>query len=210
MIRYLSAQSLAQFPKLSRTMFSDRAAQFVGRLGWPVAVDANGEERDQYDALNPIYVIWENRDGSHGGSVRFLPTIGRTMVQEHFSELTNGASIRSRKIWECTRFCVSPGAGPNIAPALMLGGLCLGVGQGLSHAVGVFDARMIGVYKRLGWAPAVLGQTGTRSTGIAAGLWAFEEHRRDGLLRKAGLSREISDYWYDRAFAPAGRMAETA
>ena len=90
------------------------------------------------------------------------------MVQEHFSELTNGASIKSRNIWECTRFCVSPGAGPNVAPALMLGGLCLGLGQGLSHAVGVFDARMIGVYKRLGWAPAVLGQTGTQSTGIAA------------------------------------------
>ena len=33
--------------------------------------------------LNPLYVIWEIPDGSHGGSMRFLPTSGRTMVHEH-------------------------------------------------------------------------------------------------------------------------------
>ena len=200
MIRYLTATALRRFPKLESTMYKDRAAQFVGRLGWDVTVDARGEERDQYDVLDPLYVIWENRDGSHGGSMRFLPTTGRTMLDEHFSELTQNVRIRSPYIWECTRFCLGKGAGANVAPALMLGGLEVGLGHGLSHAVGVFDARMIRVYGRLGWPPAVLGTTGEGRDAISAGLWDFDAERRQTLLRKSGLSHEISTYWYERAF----------
>jgi acyl homoserine lactone synthase len=200
MIRYLTAADLRHFPKLEATMYRDRAAQFVGRLGWDVTVNAKGEERDQYDVLDPLYVIWENRDGSHGGSLRFLPTTGRTMLEEHFSELTQGVSIKSPHIWECTRFCLGKGAGANVAPALMLGGLEVGLGHGLSHAVGVFDARMIRVYGRLGWPPALMGTTGEGRDAISAGLWDFDVAYRDMLLRKSGLSGEISTYWYERAF----------
>ncbi len=200
MIRYLTATALRQFPKLEATMFRDRAAQFVGRLGWDVTVNGEGEERDQYDVLDPLYVIWENRDGSHGGSLRFLPTTGGTMLAEHFSELTQGVSIKSPHIWECTRFCLGKKAGANVAPALMLGGLEVGLGHGLSHAVGVFDARMIRVYGRLGWPPALMGTTGEGRDAISAGLWDFDEGYRDTLLRKSGLSGEISTYWYERAF----------
>jgi N-acyl-L-homoserine lactone synthetase len=37
-----------------------------------------GQERDRYDDLNPLYVIWQEHDGRHAGSMRFLPTTGRT------------------------------------------------------------------------------------------------------------------------------------
>ena len=40
-------------------MFRDRAEQFSQRLGWAVSVNASGHERDQYDELNPLYVIWQ-------------------------------------------------------------------------------------------------------------------------------------------------------
>ena len=76
MIRYLYADELHNFPKLSQTMFEDRADQFKTRLDWDVLVDERGRERDEYDDLNPLYVIWEQPDGSHGGSMRFLPTTG--------------------------------------------------------------------------------------------------------------------------------------
>lgn len=49
-------------------MFRDRAAQFKTRLKWQVDVDENGFERDEYDALNPIYVVLENNLGRHEGS----------------------------------------------------------------------------------------------------------------------------------------------
>ena len=161
MLRYLTWEDLNTRPRLRDTMFQDRARQFRTRLGWDVSVDEDGLERDQYDALpGVIYTIWEQPDGSHGGSMRFLPTTGRTMVDEHFSQLTQGVRISSPWIWECTRFCLTPGAKPRVAPALMLAGLDLGLASGLSHSIGVFDAPMVRVYARLGWSPAVLGTEG--------------------------------------------------
>ena len=74
MIRFLYGDSLADHSRLAQSMFRDRAKQFSERLGWEVSVDDAGEERDQYDALNPLYVIWQRPDGLHGGSMRFLPT----------------------------------------------------------------------------------------------------------------------------------------
>ena len=150
MIRYLYADQLPDEPDLARSMFQDRAAQFAMRLGWDVRITSEGEERDQYDALNPLYVIWQGEDGRHGGSMRFLPTVGRTMVNEHFLHLTNGVRIESPLIWECTRYCLAPGAGPQVAAALILAGGEILQGFGLTHFVGVFDARMIRIYRRIG------------------------------------------------------------
>jgi acyl homoserine lactone synthase len=90
MIRFLYGDSLADHSRLAQSMFRDRAKQFSERLGWEVSVDDAGEERDQYDALNPLYVIWQRPDGLHGGSMRFLPTTGRCMTHEHFLHLSGG------------------------------------------------------------------------------------------------------------------------
>ena len=199
MLRYLYTDDLSRFPRLAGTMFRDRAHQFHGRLKWEVAVDDDGNERDEYDAMNPLYVIWERPDGTHGGSLRFLPTTGRTMVNDHFSDLTDGVRIASPYIWECTRFCLSAGAEARVSAALMLGGVEAGTGAGLSHAVGVFDARMIRIYRRLGWGPIILGTSGTGRAAISLGLWAFEDDVRPRLLAKAGVSAEVSRFWYDRS-----------
>ena len=80
MLCYIYAEDLHRFPRLRDTMFRDRAEQFKKRLGWAVSVNEAGEERDEYDDLNPLYVIWE-ADGRHGGSMRFLPTTGPTMAR---------------------------------------------------------------------------------------------------------------------------------
>jgi acyl homoserine lactone synthase len=203
MIRYLQAHELSRFPALADGMFRDRAAQFRDRLKWDVTVDAEGRERDQYDTDAALYVIWEGADGRHGGSMRFLPTTGATMVNDHFLHLTDGVRIASPHIWECTRFCLAPGAWGRAAAALMLGGLELGLRFGLSHAVGVFDAPMLRVYRGLGWSPAVLGT----AAGVSAGLWAFEPDLRSGLCRKAEVSAELSGWWVRRAFGDALRLA---
>jgi acyl homoserine lactone synthase len=204
MLRYLYADELSAFPKLARTMFTDRATQFRDRMKWEVSVDDNGEERDVYDHLNPLYVIWQHRDGSHGGSMRFLPTTGSTMVEDCFLHLTDGVRIVSPFIWECTRFCLARDAGRTVSAALMLGGLDLGLSQGLSHAIGVFDARMVRIYRALGWPPAILGTDGQGAEKTSVGLWAFEPELRSGLLAKAGLSAEVADFWLARAFAATG------
>ena len=207
MLRYLYADDLHRFPKLADTMFRDRAHQFRDRLNWDVTVGADGHERDTYDALNPLYVIWQGADGRHGGSMRFLPTTGRTMVEDHFLHLTDGVAIKSPFIWECTRFCLAPDAGPNVSAALMLGGMELGLGAHLSHALGVFDARMVRIYRRLGWGPTILGADGAGRDAITVGLWAFQPEIRPHLLHRAGISAELSRHWHARAFAASGTPA---
>ena len=76
MLRYIYGRDLHHFPRLRDTMHRDRASQFRDRMKWDVTVDGDGYERDAYDAMNPLYVIWQQPDGSHGGSMRFLPTSG--------------------------------------------------------------------------------------------------------------------------------------
>lgn len=200
MIRYVYANELANFPVLADSMFRHRAAQFHDRLGWDVTVDENGHERDQYDVLNPLYVIWEQPDGTHGGSMRFLPTTGRTMVNEHFLNLTDGVRIESPLIWECTRFCLAPDASPRVSAALMLAGGEILRGFHLAHFVGVFDARMIRVYKMLGGSPDILGMSGDGPDAIGVGLWEFTETAHAKLMRRAGITAQQSEAWFRGGF----------
>jgi acyl homoserine lactone synthase len=174
-IRILYGDQSAANPILFNSMFSDRAVQFSRRLNWPVNADENGYERDEYDAQNPLYVIWQLEDGSHGDSMRFLPTTGPVMVNDHFRHLTNGVTIASPLIWECTRFCIAPHAKAGLTSARpLLAAAELGTRFHLDHVVGVFDAGMIRVYSALGWRPEVLGTDGQRRDAISVGLWDFK------------------------------------
>jgi len=199
MLRYVYGDDLGKFPKLQDTMHRDRAAQFRDRLKWEVTVDARGWEQDEYDSMNPLYVIWEEPGGAHGGSMRFLPTSGRTMVNDHFSHLAD-TQISSPLIWECTRFCLARKASPKVAGALMLAGGELMRAFALTHLLGVFDARMIRIYNMIGAAPEVLGSTGKGRDQISVGLWEYREEDRVKVLDRSGLSSEISEAWFARSF----------
>ncbi len=205
MLRYIYANDLSRFPLLRDTMFRDRAEQFSKRLGWDVSVNEAGEERDQYDELNPLYVIWEMADGRHGGSMRFMPTVGRTMVNEHFSHLTGGVTIESPLIWECTRFCLSPSADRRASAALALGAGELMAAYKLKHYVGVFDAKMQRIYRLMGLEPEVIGMDGEGRDAIGVGLWSMDESAFAPTVKRVGVSRETSRGWlrYSLAGKPA-------
>ncbi len=207
MLRYLTSAGLRQHPVLQATMFADRTAQFRDRLGWAVKVDAEGWECDEYDAADPLYVIWQNPDGRHGGSMRFLPTTGTTMVNDHFARLIPGGRIADAGIWECTRFCLADGAGRQVTAALMLGGAEVGAGYGLRQSVGVFDARMVRIYRQLGWQPQIIGQEGTGRDAIGLGLWTFSEPTRRMLADRAGLSPEVSRHYFRMSLGEVARAA---
>ncbi|WP_050929121.1 acyl-homoserine-lactone synthase [Aestuariivita boseongensis] len=212
MLRYLYGHDLHLHPKLSTSMFRDRADQFSARLGWDVHVNANGEERDDYDALDPLYVIWQRPDGAHGGSMRFLPTTGPVMVNEVFGHLTGGAPIQSPLIWECTRFCLSRDAGPRVAAALMLGGGEIMRGFGIRHFAGVFDRRMERIYRAIGSWPEILGSEGEGRDRISVGLWSFDADAQSRVATRAGISPDLSRLWFRRAFgdSPAVLHARSA
>jgi acyl homoserine lactone synthase len=203
MIRYIYAEELDTLPQLKHTMFVDRATQFKTRLKWDVSVNATGYEIDEYDTLNPMYVIWQMPDGTHGGSMRLLPTVGQTMVNDHFTHLTKGVRIESALIWECTRFCISPrfeGHEKEIATALLCAGCEIGLEFGLTDSVGVFDARMVRIYRRIGWEPTILGTGGTGADKTSVGLWKVSEEARDRMCLNAGISTETPSAWFEASF----------
>lgn len=202
MLRFLRADELPRFPALAETMFRDRARQFRDRLGWAVRVDARGWEMDEYDRANPLYVIWQAPDGSHLGSMRFLPTLGPTMVNDHFARLAPGGRIADPDTWECTRFCLSERAEGRVSAALMLGAAELGLGLGLARAVAVFDARMVRIYRLLGWPPEILGSEGAGREAVSLGFWRFSPEIRLRMAGAAGIAPALSRLWLTRALGP--------
>ena len=199
MLKFLYADELDDHYQLSTSMFQDRTQQFHNRLKWDVCVDHKGEERDEYDSLNPLYVIWERDDGLHGGSMRFLPTMGRCMVNEHFSHLLDGREIKSPDVWECTRFCLNADASRSIAAVLMLAGGELMRAFGIAKFVGVFDQRMTRIYRRIGASPYVLASTGLGREQVNVGLWSFCEQTMTTVSKTAGLSNGESRKWLEAA-----------
>ena len=203
MIHYIYADALDAFPTLKRTMFEDRADQFKTRLDWEVDVDDNGQERDEYDAMNPMYIIWKGVDGTHGGSMRVLPTVGQCMPNDHFVHLAGGVRIESPLIWECTRFCLSPSHTDNyaeIAGSLMLAGCQMGLRFGLESSVGVFDPRMVRIYRRIGWEPEVLGTEGRGRECTSLGIWHINEDARNQMCERLGINTTTPDTWFDQSF----------
>ena len=203
MIRYLYADQIHAYPRLAAEMHRHRAIQFHDRQGWKVQVDGNGEERDEYDGLNPLYVIWETRNGGHGGSMRFLPTVGPTMVNDHFPDLTDGVHIASPLIWECTRFCLAPDGPPRISAALMQAGGEIMEGFGIAHFVGIFDERMVRIYRMIGAAPTILGARGEGRDRVSVGLWDTTRVLKARVARSSGVAPELSRHWFERAFGRA-------
>ena len=55
-----------------------RARVFAGRLGWQVKIEY-GRERDEYDALNPTYILALTNHGGVAGCARLIPNTGPTM-----------------------------------------------------------------------------------------------------------------------------------
>ena len=210
MLRFVYGAQLGQFEKLRACMHRDRTYQFRDRLGWPVHVDENGEEHDQYDHENTLYVIWENPNGSHGGSMRLLPTLGRTMVNDHFLHLTGGRAVKSDAIWECTRFCLSRDASPRVAAALMLAGGEVMQRFDVEHYVGVFDAPMRRVYQKIGSSPVILGSTGKGRHQTSVGLWRFTEEARRTVARSAAISAPLMRLWFERSFGMSNGIQMSA
>jgi acyl homoserine lactone synthase len=207
MIRFIYADQLSQYPVLADSMFRDRAAQFRDRLDWEVTVDENGWEVDQYDQLNPLYIIWENAEGRHGGSVRIMPTVGRIMTNEHFLDLTGGVQIRSPLIWECTRFCLAPDAPVGVAAALLAAGVELGLRFGLEQAVGVIYAKTVPLYRRIGSEPDIIGSRGEGRDRISVGLWPISEEARARISERSGIPVSVMARWFDASF-PARYVEE--
>ncbi len=155
---------------LNRDMFSDvldemfklRARVFGDRLGWDVKIE-DGKEIDEFDNLDPTYVIGLDDEGNVVAAVRALQTTGPHMLADVFSAILDGEPpIRSATLWESTRFCVDTqrlkrGMGKNSLSfatcELMIGSLEYAIRAGIQDIVTVIDPVMDRVLKRSNCAP---------------------------------------------------------
>src|SRR5688572_26695873 len=107
MITVLESFQFAEHQALLDKMYRLRAYVFGDKLGWNLSVSA-GRERDKYDDLNPVYLLYTDQAREEVfGSLRLLPTTGPTLLYEVFGEaIPEGVDFVAPHIWECTRFCV--------------------------------------------------------------------------------------------------------
>ncbi|WP_369680878.1 acyl-homoserine-lactone synthase [Pseudomonas gingeri] len=94
-----------------------RAKIFRDRKDWDVSV-IGGMEIDGYDALNPYYMILQDKDPDKPvlGCWRLLPTTGPNMLADTFPELLAGSPVPcAEDTWELSRFAICPQNGRSYA-----------------------------------------------------------------------------------------------
>lgn len=89
-------------------MFRLRDQVFHDRLGWEVP-SHGGLERDDYDDLDPVYLIARGPGRKVSGCMRLLPTVGPNMLDDTFPQLLRGEpEPRDARLWDVSRFAVAP------------------------------------------------------------------------------------------------------
>lgn len=141
-------------------MFKLRARVFNDRLGWDVTVE-NGMEIDEFDSLDPAYVIGLDASGEVISCVRALQTTGSHMLSDVFYDILGGQPpLRSATLWESTRFCVDTtklqGRSESVSHAMceiMIGSLEYAMRSGIEDIVTVIDPIIDRLLKRTDNAP---------------------------------------------------------
>jgi N-acyl-L-homoserine lactone synthetase len=165
MIRMVTRDNAERHVSNLYQMHRLRKAVFKDRLGWDVSV--SGElEFDEFDALEPSYLLSMDGYGTLNGCVRLLPTTGPNMLRDVFpSFVTKGAVPRSERVWEASRFAVGKNAATAEAEAgvsqttydLLIGVLKFGLLNGINTIACVVDVRMERILRRVGWQLERLG-----------------------------------------------------
>ncbi|WP_420586761.1 acyl-homoserine-lactone synthase [Ruegeria sp.] len=190
------------FSEILDEMFELRARVFGGRLGWDVNI-TNGKEIDEFDHLDPAYVIGLDDGGNVVAAVRALQTTGPHMLSDVFHAILDGeAPIRSATMWESTRFCVDTqrltrGKEKNSVSyatcELMIGSLEYARRSGIQDIITVIDPVMDRVLKRSNCAPYdYVGKTVPMGKVPAlAALLDCTEERISGLREFANIQEDV-------------------
>ncbi|WP_372572953.1 acyl-homoserine-lactone synthase [Ruegeria jejuensis] len=202
MILVIDALNKHLFTNILEDMFQLRARVFGGRLGWEVNVE-DGKEIDDFDHLDPAYVVGLNDDGNVVSCVRALQTTGPHMLSDVFSAILDGEPpIRSATVWESTRFCVDTnrltrGKDRNSVSyatcELMIGSLEFAQRSGITDIVTVIDPVMDRVLKRSDNAPYdyVGKKVGMGKVPALAALLDCSEERINRVREFSGINHDV-------------------
>jgi len=152
---------LNQYFQLRKTVFCDQ-------LQWDCPATGN-EERDFYDTLGPVYLLWCSSDKlTLYGGMRLMPTTGPTLLYDVFRRtFPAAAELSAPGIWEGTRMCVHdanlkadhPEIEPGRAFGLMLLALCeCAMAHGIHTMISNYEPHLKRIYQRSGAAVDELGR----------------------------------------------------
>lgn len=162
MIIVVDGINKSRFTTVLDDMYKLRARVFSERMGWDVRV-TNGREIDEFDELDPAYIISLDDDYQVIGCARLLQTTGPHMLSDVFYDILDGEPpLRSVTVWESTRFCVDrerlgKGTSRNsvsyATAELMIGIMEYARESGIQDIITVIDPLMDRVMKRSENAP---------------------------------------------------------
>lgn len=202
-----------KYSDLMIQMFQTRKKVFFDTLHWDVCVQ-EGCERDRYDEMDPVYLVWCDQDRSrHYGSIRLMPTTGPTLLHDVFKcTFPDGANLAAPGIWEGTRMCLDEKAltadYPQIAPgrafSLVLVALCeFALEHDIHTLVSNYEPHLKRLYHRAGARVQELGRAeGFGRFPVCCG--AFEVSL--DVLRAMRLKLGLSEPLYRRQERPSAAV----
>ncbi|BCH62408.1 acyl-homoserine-lactone synthase (plasmid) [Agrobacterium vitis] len=161
----VSPHRYVEHSNLLKQMHCLRAAVFHERLEWDVTIAETGE-RDDYDDLDPTYIVAVTDDERVVGCARLLPAIGPTMLERTFPQLLATGSLNaSDRMIESSRFCVDTslpagrgGGQLHSATLTMFAGIIeWSMENGYDEIVTATDLRFERILNRAGWPMKRLG-----------------------------------------------------
>jgi acyl homoserine lactone synthase len=191
------AISATQYQAHSRhlaAMHRLRAQIFSNRLGWDVNV-GRGQEHDEFDDLDPTYILAITESNTVGACARLLPATGPTMLSQTFPQLLASGSLNAHSgMIESSRFCVDTSlaqgrAGGNLhrATLTMFGAIIeWSMMNGYSEIVTATDLRFERILNRAGWPmerlgdPCPIGNTIAVAGRLPADQASFDRVRPEG------------------------------
>lgn len=200
MFHALDLKSVEAMRDVHRSMFQDRARQFITRHKWPLFLAPAGFEVDEFDDSSTTYCVMEEA-GRHQASLRLRPACAGSMVERHFPRMWRDAESRLRGGTEVTRFCASPALAPydrSSAVSDLLLGLCRHCQRsGATTIFGVVFPSVARVIGQSGWAPTILRRCEDASGVLLLAEWSATEAVAWSIQERREL-RERS--WGERAF----------
>jgi len=171
----ISPESYEKHRHYLEEMHRLRAKIFHDRLNWNVQIP-QGLESDEYDSLEPTYILAINKEDKVAGCARLLPATGPTMLERTFPRLLTKGRLESHSTMiESSRFCVDTslvegrhaGAIHKTTLIMLAAIMAWCLDNGYNEVVTATDLRFERILNRAGWPMLRLGDPLTIGNTVA-------------------------------------------
>lgn len=175
-------------------MFEARKQVFVDLLKWNLPVLDGRFEVDQFDDAHARYLIVADRNGTHLGSARLLPTTRPHILGSLFPDLCAGPVPSGPDVFEITRFCLGrnqTAAQRRVTRNFLVSALVRdALARGVSAYTGVAELSWLQQILAFGWRCRPLGLPRRTESGMLGALAIEIDGNTPSLLAANGIWTE--------------------